>query len=400
MRILQLTNKPPFPARDGGSIAILNLTRGFSRLNHQVTVLSMNTLKHHVSLHEIPVSLKTTVDFRLTDVPATISPSAALGNLLFSKQPYNAVRFISKSYESELINLLREKEFDIIQLEGLYLCPYIPVIRENSSTAIAYRAHNIESEIWHRTAAISKIPKRWYLHDLAVRIENFERKQIDRYDLLIPITSRDGHILNSMGNSRPVHVAPAGVEPELFRAVKPGVEFPSLFHIGALDWAPNQEGLLWFIKNCWKILSEKHPDLRFYIAGRNAPAWLSSKFNHPGIVFLGEVDDAYEFMGSKSVMVVPLLSGSGMRVKIIEGMALGKAIVTTTTGAEGLPVVSGEHLLIADHPTDFIANIGHLIDNRNAAVQLGNNASLFAKENFDYLSIAGKLASFYENYLK
>lgn len=399
MRILQLTNKPPFPARDGGSIAILNLTKGFSRLNHQVTLLSMNTLKHHASLDEIPFSLKASVDIRLTDVPAKISFSGVLVNLLFSKQPYNAVRFISKSYESELINLLHEKEFDLIQLEGLYLCPYIPVIRKNSSAAIVYRAHNIESEIWHRTAALSKNHKRWYLHDLAVRIENFERKQIDSYDLLVPITHRDGKILNSMGNTKPVLVAPAGVEPDIYGAAKQGVEFPSLFHIGSLDWAPNQEGLLWFIKNCWNILSKKHPDLRFYIAGRNAPTWLSSKFNHPGIVYLGEVDNAYEFMGSKSVMVVPLLSGSGMRVKIIEGMAMGKAIVSTTTGAEGLPVVSGEHLLIADHPSDFIANIEHLIRNRTAAEHFGNNASLFVRENFDYLSIAGKLASFYENYL-
>lgn len=147
MRILQVTNKVPYPPNDGGAIACMNLTRGFSLLGHKVIVLAMNTGKHHITVDEIPEAIKDLADFKLVDVPAPISQFSALINLLFSSQPYNAVRFISESFKSELIALLKQEHFDIIQLEGLYVCPYIPVIREHSNAKIVYRAHNIEHEI-------------------------------------------------------------------------------------------------------------------------------------------------------------------------------------------------------------------------------------------------------------
>jgi polysaccharide biosynthesis protein PslH len=171
MKILQVTNKVPYPANDGGAIACMNLTRGFALLGHEVTVFAMNTLKHHTEISEIPESVKDWAEFRLVDVPARISPVDATINLLFSGKPYNAVRFISKPFAKKLKQLLQEKEFDIIQLEGLYVCPYIPLIRKYSNAKIVYRAHNIEHEIWERTAAISTGIKRIYLKILAKRIK-------------------------------------------------------------------------------------------------------------------------------------------------------------------------------------------------------------------------------------
>ncbi|NLB25999.1 MAG: glycosyltransferase family 4 protein, partial [Bacteroidales bacterium] len=143
MKILQLTNKVPYPTNDGGAIACMNLTRGFSMLGHKVTVQSMNTLKHFIELDDIPESVKDWGEFRLVDVPAEINIYAAVFNFFFSRKPYNAVRFISKSFSQELIKLLQEKEFDIVQLEGLYVCPYIPIIRQYSKAKIVYRSHNI-----------------------------------------------------------------------------------------------------------------------------------------------------------------------------------------------------------------------------------------------------------------
>ena len=156
MRILQLMNKVPWPPKDGGAIACLNMTKGFSMLGHEVTVLSMNTSKHHVRIKDMPLDLRKKADFRLVEVPASINWFEAALNLLFSDMPYNAQRFISDEYTTELVKLLNEKKFDVIQLEGLYLCPYIPVIRQYSEARIAYRAHNIEYEIWERTAKLSE----------------------------------------------------------------------------------------------------------------------------------------------------------------------------------------------------------------------------------------------------
>ncbi len=399
MKILQVTNKVTYPTNDGGTIACMNLTRGFSLLGHRVTVLSMNTEKHHVKMEEIPKTVKDLADFRLVDVPARIYRISAFINLIFSRKPYNAVRFISKRFENELETILKANSFDIVQLEGLYVCPYIPVIRKNSSAKIVYRAHNIEHEIWARTAAMAADLEKWYLKILSRRIKRFEKKLLNTYDLLVPITERDGIILDAMGNKKPRHVSQTGIDSSMLIPNAKYLEHPSLFHIGSLDWAPNQEGLIWFLDNCWKEIHEKYPSLMFYVAGRNAPVWFQRRLGMPNVVYKGEVDDAYEFMNSKSIMIVPLNSGSGMRIKIIEGMALGKPIVTTKIGTEGISTTSGKNIIIAADKTEFIKAISELIENRDFFESISRNAIEYIHDNFDNLTSAGALIEFYKQHI-
>jgi len=398
MKILQVTNKVPYPAKDGGAIACMNLTRGFSVLGHKVTVLAMNTAKHNISIDEIPESVRDLAEFRLVKVPARIFLISALWNLIFSRKPYNAVRFISRSFQTELKSLLAEKQFDVIQLEGLYVCPYIPVIRKYSNAKIVYRAHNIEHEIWERTAHNSKGIVKWYLHILSKRIKKFEIRLLNDYDLIVPITDRDGRILNKLGNKKPFQVSSTGIDSSVLIPNAKNLEHPSLFHIGSLEWTPNQEGLIWFLENCWGKIHEKYPDLKFYIAGRNAPAWLEKRFFLPNVVYKGEITDAYEFMNAKSIMVVPLLSGSGMRIKVIEGMALGKPIVATEVGTEGIFTTSGKNIIVAKNEQEFVKAISELIDNKEYFEFIGKNAIEFIHEKFDNLAIASALVEFYKAY--
>jgi glycosyltransferase involved in cell wall biosynthesis len=399
MKILQVTNKVPYPVKDGGAIACMNLARGFSLLGHEVTILAMNTVKHHVTLTEIPESVKELAEFKLVNVPARISPVSALLNLMFSRKPYNAVRFISKTFEDELIKVLHENDFDIIQLEGLYVCPYIPVIRENSKAKIIYRAHNIEHEIWSRTAIMAHGLEKWYLKNLSKRIKKFEVQTLNKYDLLVPITGRDGAILDKLGNKKPRHVSQTGIDSSVLIPNSKNLKHPTLFHIGSLEWSPNQEGLIWFFDNCWDSIREKYPDLRFYIAGRNAPVWFQRMLNLTNVVFMGEVADAYEFINSKSIMVVPLFSGSGMRIKIIEGMALGKPIVTTAIGTEGISTTSGVNIVVTEDAAGFVQSISDLIENREYFDKISKNAIEYIHENFDNLSSAGALIEFYKKHI-
>jgi glycosyltransferase involved in cell wall biosynthesis len=399
VRILQVTNKVPYPVKDGGAIACMNLARGFSLLGHKVTILAMNTVKHNVTLTEIPESVKELADFKLVRVPARISPVFGLLNLLFSRKPYNAVRFISRTFSTELQRVLLENDFDIIQLEGLYVCPYIPLIRANSKAKIVYRAHNIEHEIWSRTAIMANGLEKWYLKNLSKRIKSFEIQILNKYDLLVPITGRDGKILNKMGNKKPVHVSQTGIDSSVLIPNSKNLVHPTLFHIGSLEWSPNQEGLIWFFENCWDSIQEKYPDLQFFIAGRNAPAWFQKKMSLPNVVFEGEVADAYEFINSKSIMVVPLFSGSGMRIKIIEGMALGKPIVTTPVGTEGISTTSGYNIVVTQDVAGFIQSISELIENREHFDRISKNAIEYIHENFDNLSSAGTLIEFYKKYI-
>jgi len=400
MRILQLMNKVPWPPKDGGAIACLNMTKGFSMLGHEVTVLSMNTFKHHIHIKDLPSNIRSEADFRLVEVPASINWFEATLNLLFSKLPYNAERFISDEFSFELIKLLSEKTFDVIQLEGLYLCPYVPVIRKHSKALIAYRAHNIEYEIWERTATLSKGLRSNYLRNLSKRIKRFEISYLNSYDVLVPITDRDGLILDSLGNTKPRHTSQTGIDFASLVPTAKKLEFPSLFHIGALDWAPNQEGLIWFFNQCWPKIHSENPDLKFYLAGRNAPEWFERLIKLEGVEYLGEINDAYDFINSKAVMVVPLFSGSGMRIKIIEGMALGKSIVTTDIGTEGIPTENGNNILIANDAAQFTDAINRMINDRALFDQIGKNAIGFIQEKFDNLSQAGALVDFFNKQIK
>ncbi|MGQ8337493.1 glycosyltransferase family 4 protein [Sunxiuqinia sp. A32] len=399
MKILQLTNKVPWPPKDGGAIATLMLTKGFMLLGHQVTVLAMNTLKHHIKEDNIPEHLRKSINFQLVDVPAKITNWGMLSNLLFSELPYNAVRFIDENYSRKLIQLLDETNFDIIQLEGLYLCPYIPLIRKHSNALISYRAHNVEFEIWERSASLSPGLKKLYLKILSRRIKKFELSLLNDYDAMVSITERDGAILDELGNERPRHTTQTGVDLSYLVPKAKDLEYPSLFHIGALDWSPNQEGLIWFLDKCWSKIKALHPDLNFYIAGRNAPEWFVKKIKSCNIQYMGEVDDAYHFMNSKAIMIVPLNSGSGMRVKIIEGMALGKAIVSTCIGSEGIPTTHEKNILIANDEDSFVSEIGRLINDRSLYDTLCKNSVSFIHDKFNNLTITGDLINFYKKHI-
>ena len=400
MRILQLMNKVPWPPKDGGAIACLNMMKGFSMLGHEVTVLSMNTFKHHVGIDELPAAIRKQADFFLVEVPASTNWVEAALNLMFSDLPYNAQRFISDEYIQQLVQLLTVRTFDVIQLEGLYLCPYIPYIRKYSDALIVYRAHNIEYEIWDRTAKLSKGLRSKYLQNLSRRIKRFEISYLNAYDLLVPITDRDGIILDSLGNTKPRHTSQTGIDFASLVPTAKKLEFPSLFHIGALDWSPNQEGLIWFFDHCWPRIHSENPDLKFYLAGRNAPEWLERRFKLNGVEYLGEINDAYDFINSKAIMVVPLFSGSGMRIKIIEGMALGKPIVTTDIGTEGIPTEDGHNIMIANDADQFVESISRLINNRTLFDEISRNAIGFIQEKFDNLAQASALIDFYKTQIK
>lgn len=394
MKVLFLANKTPFPPIDGGSIATFGLMQAFADAGHQVTVLTMNTRKHHITPYEIPESVSAKITFHLVEVPATINAPDALKNLLFSSTPYNAERFINKKFSQKLQKLLQSQQFDIIQLEGLYLWPYIKTIRQYSEAKIAYRSHNIEQEIWERLLANSKGLKRIYLKQMVQRLKRFEQSAINTYDLLVPITARDGEQLNKMGNTKPIQVIPAGINLQQVE-IKSTLNPFDLFFIGALDWAPNQEGLLWFIDKCRLLLLKKYPETRLTIAGRNSPQWLVDKLNLPNISYLGEVPDASKYMQQHGIMIVPLLSGSGMRVKIIEAMGHCKPIVSTSIGCEGINVQNKKQIMLADTPSNFVEAIVQLIQQPKLATQIANNSLTFVKENFSNQQLAEKLLAFY-----
>ena len=359
----------------------------------------MNTRKHHITPFDIPKQISSQIIFHLIEVPARVTLKGTIKNFLFSKLPYNAERFIDDNYHNKLELLLSTHQYDIIQLEGLYLLPYFDLIRKYSTAKIVYRSHNIEHEIWERTAIQAKGIKKIYLNNLSKRLRKFEISLINKYDLLIPITLRDEKRLNELGNTKPALTIPAGIDIQEKEPVAKPLK-NDLFFIGALDWAPNQEGLIWFFDNCWDEIRKECPKVSLTVAGRNAPDWFVKILKKHTVKYLGEVPNAQQFMKKHAVMIAPLLSGGGMRVKIIEGMSFKKPIVTTPVGCEGIDAVNEKDILIAESPRAYTNYIIRLAKDIALQTSISNNCYKFVKENYSNEILSNRLADFYKTHIQ
>lgn len=402
MKILFLCNKSPWPAREGGPIAMNMLIEGLIRAGHSVKVLAVNSNKYNVELSSIPEEYRKKTGIELVYVDLSIQPLAAFRNL-FSSRSYHVERFISASLENALIRILQAEKFDIVQFEMLYMSPYAHVVRKYSDALIVLRAHNIEHLIWQRVAASTKNPvKRLYLQYLVRKLKKYECSTVQLFDGIAAITGQDAAFFSSAecrkpetGKRIPIEAIPFGIDPAQFPETNTKPEFPSLFSIGAMDWIPNLEGICWFLEKVWPEIHRKYPDLHYYLAGRSMPGWLSEK-GYPNVVVVGEVEDALAFMQSRAILIVPLFSGSGIRIKIIEGMAAGKPIISTTVGAEGIHYTRDVNIFIADTPDEFVTCIAHCIENKAICETVGRNARdlILAEYNSDL--IISKLLAFYQ----
>jgi len=396
MKILILTNKLPYPPRDGGSIATLNMLTGLQKAGNHITCLSLNTSKHNFPVEKIPHELSSTIRFLGVDCDSSIKPLRMILNLLFSKKPYIAERFNIRNYREKLAELLRNEPFDLVQLEGPYPGHYLGEIRKWCNAPVSLRAHNVEHLIWKRKASREKpMLKSWYLRNMASRLEKFELQVARRSDYLIPISQQDETFFRERGYSRPILTIPTGLSLEDY-SLTPIPSHLTLFFIGALDWLPNQEGLSWFLENVFHDLVAELPQLQFHVAGRNAPEHFVRKLNHDRIVYHGEVDDARKFMKSYRVMVAPLLTGSGIRIKILEAMALGRPVVTSSVGIEGIPAEDNKEVMLANDPDLCRNQLVKLLTNSDEASRLVTEARQLIKHNFDTFELSTRLSQFFK----
>jgi glycosyltransferase involved in cell wall biosynthesis len=402
MKILQICNKPPYPPVDGGAIAMNNTTLGLLNLGVEVKVLSISTHKHPVVYTKIPKDYLEKTKFEHVYIDTKIKIQDAFFNL-FSNKSYNIERFNCPVFEKKIEQILKNESFDVIILESLFITPYIKCIRNNSKSKIVLRAHNIEHQIWERYSANTINPlKKQYLNLLAKRIKQYEIKILNQLDGIAAITKLDETHFKLLGFKNKIQTIPVGylTNHSFFENdttdVQKEVEENSLFHIASMDWLPNQEGLDWFIKEVWEPLSKKLPSTKFYIAGRNMPKYFL-KINKKNLINVGEVESAKDFYQSKNIMVVPIKSGSGMRIKIIEGMAMGKTIISTEIGAEGIHCTHNQNILIANTSNEFIQEISKCLSNPDFCRKIGENAKKLIENEYSNDTISKNFLAFLYN---
>lgn len=398
MRILFLCNKSPFPPREGGPLAMNANIEAMLKGGHQVKVIALNTNKYYVEESEIPENYRKQTGIEFVNIDLSIKPAKAVSNL-FSKKSFHVERFISDAVKDKIKEVLKQDSYDIVQLEMLYMAPYLDVIKEHSSAKIVLRSHNIEHQIWKRIAETSSSPLiRLYLKYLTRKLKRYEIDTINTFDGIVTISSHDLEFYQNNNCQVPITAIPFGLDIKGYSPSENEVDFPSLFHIGSMNWMPNNEGIQWFIKYAWPPISEKYPRLKLYLAGRMMPDWLTN-LNQTNIEVLGEVPDARDFIHSKAIMIVPLFSGSGIRIKIIEGMALGKPIISTTIGAEGIACQDGKDILLANDPEAFLAAVSQFVENPELCKEIGHNARQLIENNHSLEQVLLKFEKFYASIL-
>jgi glycosyltransferase involved in cell wall biosynthesis len=372
------------------------MAKGLIANGVELHLVCINTKKHYKPDSDVPAEFKKESHFCSVYKNTNTGPFGAFFNL-FSDSSYFESRFHFRKMERVLIEKLKAHKFDIIQLEGLFVAGYIDVLRKYSDAKIILRAHNVEFMIWdrHLKNDFSSLKSK-YISLQAERLKKFELDIIKKVDAIVSITEVDKKVFESLVPGKPVFSCITGVNVEYYK--KPAdknLKAKTIFYFASMDWMPNQEAVEWFLENCWKQVHKAVPDCKFVIAGKNMPPRFL-KTNLPNVMAIENVTNSKDFYTQHDIMLVPLLSGSGLRIKIIEGMSYGKAIVSTSIGAEGINVTHNKNILIADTPGDFTKAVVELLNNEEKRHALEMQAQQFAEKEFDNKKVAASLIEFYK----
>lgn len=374
-KILQITHKPAYPALDGGCLEMAKMSQFYqNHSEYELSVFTISTEKHPFSQPEFTAA--NLLPEQVTHVQATTKPTA-IGGLksILNQNSYNLSRFCTHAIRNELKALLRSQQFDLIQFESVFSAQLWQEVTQHSTAKLILNAPNIEFQLWEQYAHQAKWPKKQLFAYLAKKLKQEEIAIWGEMDGIFSITPKVSQTIAKYVRT-PLALVPFFVQLNKYIPTPNENKTLSFFHIGAMDWKPNLEGVSWFVNTVWKQLQYDTP---FHLAGKGMS---SSIFSSPLVKEHGFVEDSHKFMNAHDVMIVPLLSGSGMRIKIIEAMALGKCIVSTSIGAEGIEFEPNHHLIIANTKEEFIAALKELQAHPEKAALIGSNARQLVQDKY------------------
>lgn len=364
-KALILANKIPYPSKDGSSIAMARTLECVLQLpDVEVTYGAINTLKHRKHVDDFPKEIKRQIVLKTFEEDTSPNPRTGLINLLLTNKPYNATRFLVHSMQEWLYGF-DDNYFDVIIIEGAFMGYYMPIAKVKGKKVVL-RTHNLEHIIWERTALNVGDPlRRAYLKIQSNRLRNFEERITQLADSIWSISPVDAFWFKAL-NSNTHHVPVAVTPSEPLSEVVP----LKCFHLGALDWKPNLIGLEWFIAKVWPKVLSARPNAEFHVAGNNTPDHIQSDPSK-NIFVHGRVPSAAAFASSHGISVIPLLSGSGIRIKLLENGRMGIPVISTRIGAEGVYDEHNPLIPLSDFPADFAKKLIELLDDTEKALKLG-----------------------------
>lgn len=395
--ILLLTNRIPFPLNDGGNKAVYNSIEILLSSGYNVTLLCFNTSKHYFNTEKLPPLFKDLDSLYTVYLDNRISPIGALKQLILNRS-YHISRFITKEFSEKLKNVITAKKYDCVLLEGLFMAPYIDEIRSLTQAPIIYRQHNIEFKIWETKSIEEKNPiKKQYYKILSKQLKAFEINVIKSLSIVCPISKVDMEINQSINPHLIQFYWPYAPKSMINFAIQNIYsEAPKFYHIGAMDWAPNQSAVDRLLYDIFPKILKRLPTANLFIAGRLMPSSYLS-LNQTNVNVLGEVEDSFEFQRDKHILLIPLESASGQRIKFIEAMQLKKCIISTDIGKSDIEAIDGVHYLKANCTEEFLSQVIKVCSNPELYNSVCNNAYKLYLEKYSFEAQCKRINSFINN---
>ncbi|MEL6124035.1 MAG: glycosyltransferase family 4 protein, partial [Bacteroidota bacterium] len=378
----------PYPIRDGESVAVHALANGLKSHGNRLHLVSLDTDKHPVAQSDLQAFQDSELYLSVHTVSIRTNPTI-LGGItnLFSSTSYHIRRYDQKKARQELTSILQTLQgVDVVLLESLFVSSYLDIIKQSlPHVTVVYRAHNVEHEIWSRIATYVGGARAAYYRNQAGRLRRYESQVLGNVDLTAAVSTRDQQMLQKLKRKAKILSIPIGIK-EVNTPINVKTSQLQVGFIGTLDWLPNLDGMRWFLSKVWPELPTEQ--FHLFIAGRNADQLQVKAKN---VTVLGEVTDSESFLKRCQVSVVPLHAGSGTRVKILESMATGVPVLSTSIGAEGLEVKHDQDILIADDASSWCRHLQSLYFEGPRREQLANKARSYVRTHHNISDLANQL---------
>ena len=401
MNLLFLTPQLPFPPRQGTAIRNWGLIKHLAQ-RHAIWLLSF--IEPDQPLPQAPLQAACR---QVVTVPVPRRSRAARVRTLLSPEPDLARRLWSPEYSAALSELVKDHTFDFIQIEGLELGPYLAALARSGPAAgkprLLYDAHNAEFLIQRRAFLNDRrLPSRWpaalYSGLQTPRLTAFEAEACRAAHVVTCVSTEDAAALRHLVPGLQPVIVPNGIDFDSYQAAAAPPELQTACMVaftGKMDYRPNIDAALWFIEAILPRIRAVRPEVQFYVVGQKPPEQLRRLHGQHGVVVTGVVEDPRPYIAAAAVYVAPLRMGGGTRFKLLEAMAQGRPIVSTTLGAEGFAVQSGRELLLADRPADFAGAVLRLLETPAEAQGLAQAGRAFARAGYDWSVIVPKLEAAY-----